>query len=571
MHAQTTVKSPGSASPRSGGCDAQLSGASFSSALPLHKQFDGYAVLNHSGEQARIIKDAPTEVLSKDSPQFAKLGALHSLIDCTTTRLGSAALLRDLVRPPTSLDVIAQRRAAILELRNNTALREALERALKSTQDVSYMAYSTEEWALRVFTPEVADRSDEKIGFWKRAWIQFQQGLNSDRPTMIRLKALGDLLDLFNSLPSASSTMISNHLSSLKAISASGDRDMLKGDVRKSFFGPIYTSAEAPWYEPTFSAHAGWVSFDQLITSRMGIAAGLICSGYLNISPLLGALPQGMLFFFRGSKVGPRFKAEVRERVCKIPGIFEALDAVGELDALLALSKLPERFGVRCCFPDVIESDTYTLSATNLHNPCQALLGSSVGNDVSLAGGTVKIVTGPNSGGKTTISTAIFQNQILAQLGACVAAESATMSVADKMLFQGPTFAALNDHGRFGTELLATKAIFMQATPKSLVILDEVGDGTTAEERTEMGRAILWGFSRIGCGALLVTHNTALAKRAESEGFAENFHLRMSDDTPTFKIVPGISLFSNAERVARAIGFSEGDIRRSLIDRGHGA
>ena len=84
-----------------------------------------------------------------------------------------------------------------------------------------------------------------------------------------------------------------------------------------------------------------------------------------------------------------------------------------------------------------------------------------------------------------------------------------------------------------------------------------------------MGRAILWGFSRVGCGTLLVTHNTALAKRVEGEGFATNFHLRISNDTPTYKIFPGISLSSNAERVARAIGFSEGDIKAYLVNRGY--
>ena len=179
------------------------------------------------------------------------------------------------------------------------------------------------------------------------------------------------------------------------------------------------------------------------------------------------------------------------------------------------------------------------------------------------------ILTGPNSGGKSTLSTALFQNQILAQLGTCIAAESARMSVADTILFQGPTFAALKEHGRFGTELLETKSTFLRATPKSLVILDEVGDGTTAEERTEMARSILWGFSRIGCGTLMVTHNTALARRAGQEGFATNYHLRISDGNPTFKLFPGISLLSNAERVARAIGFSESDIKSSLIKRGY--
>lgn len=84
-----------------------------------------------------------------------------------------------------------------------------------------------------------------------------------------------------------------------------------------------------------------------------------------------------------------------------------------------------------------------------------------------------------------------------------------------------------------------------------------------------MARSILWGFSRIGCGTLMVTHNTALARRVGDEGFATNYHLRISDGAPTFKLFPGISLLSNAERVAKAIGFSQADITGSLINRGY--
>lgn len=549
-----------------------LSSASFSSPLPLHRQFSGSAVLNKAGEREQIIKDAPTIVLSKDSPSFGKLALLHSLIDCTITRLGSAALMRDLVQPPTDIDVIMQRRAAILELRSNADLRDSLERALKKTQEVYYMTYSTEEWALRIFTPDVADRSGEKSGFWRRQLLSLQSSFNQDRPLMSRFKALGVLLDIFQSFPPASAQIIERHLESLRNVSSSKDQDLLHGVVHKSVFGPIYSPKETPWYVPTFSVHSGSISFDQVATGKLTMLATLLGSShipFLTVSPPTILAAQTGVAILRGYKLGPQFREEMSQRVSQIPGMFEALDAIGELDALLALSKLPERFPTQSCFPELIASDAYSFSATNLHNPCQALSGSSVANDFELRGGTVSILTGPNSGGKSTLSTAIFQNQILAQLGSCIPAETAAMTVADKILFQGPAFTALGEHGRFGTELMATKSTFMEATPKSLVIMDEVGDGTTAEERTEMARAILWGFSRIRCGTLLVTHNTALAQRAEKESLAVNNHLRISDGMPTFKLFPGISLSSNAERVARAIGFSESDITASLQQRGY--
>lgn len=549
-----------------------LASAQFSPTPPLHTQFGGYPILNHSGERAEILKNASTKILSKPAAEQGQLGLLHSLIDCSITRLGSAALLRDLCEPPTNFDVINGRRAAIMELRENSALRESLERALKKTQEVFYTAYSTEEWALRVFTPNIADRSQQKTSLLQRILLRIKNHLNDEREMMTKVKALGKLIDLFTSVAPANSKTLTDHLSTLQTLNSSHYRELLHGHVRKSVLGPIYAPKEAPWYEPTFSAHSGPFSFDKLALGPVTTLGLCFANRYFPISessiPLL-VLAHGAVGLFRRELTGQKFMDPLRERISSIPGLFNALDSIGELDALLALSKLPERFSSPHCFPRLVDSPRYTFTATSLHNPCQVMLGRSIPNDITLNGGTIEILTGPNSGGKSTLSTALFQTQILAQLGTCIPAESATMSVADAILLQGPTFAALQEHGRFGTELLETKNTFMRATPKSLVILDEVGDGTTAEERTEMAHAILWGFSRIGCGTLMVTHNTALARRAEEEGFANNQHLRISDGTPTYKLFPGISLLSNAERVAKAIGFSGNDIKASLKMRGY--
>lgn len=464
-HEERTVHSP----------VASLSSTTLFQTPPLHNQFGPYTILNHSGERAEIVKKASTAALSQGSPELGQLSLLHSLIDTTITRLGSAALLRDITHPPTSLAVTMQRRAAIMELRDNTALRESLENALKKTQEIFYTAYSTEEWALRIFTPEVADRSEEKTSLVRRLWLGIQNFCNDERALMIKLKALGKLVDLFTALPQATSQTITDHISNLRALASSDDGGILHGHVQRGVFGPLYAPGEAPWYEPTFAMHSGSISFDKIALSNVTTAGLLFFGKHLPISEsavrYVAAAQVGLLLL-RRSKTGPQLTQEAREKVSSIPKLFDALDAIGELDALLALSKLPERIPTPSCFPQLVESPRYTFTATNLHNPCQALTGHSVPNDLSVSGGTVMILTGPNSGGKSTLSTALFQNQILAQLGTCIAAEAARMSVADTILFQGPTFAALKEHGRFGTELLETKSTFMRATPKSLVILD---------------------------------------------------------------------------------------------------
>ncbi|MEY4669267.1 MAG: hypothetical protein RL518_1966 [Pseudomonadota bacterium] len=265
------------------------------------------------------------------------------------------------------------------------------------------------------------------------------------------------------------------------------------------------------------------------------------------------------------------FADVLRQRISAIHNLGEALNAVGKLDALLSLAALPDRFGSDGCYPDLGDGSQFFMQCRSIHNPVLYLKGASIGNDFECTGGTPRLLTGPNSGGKTTLVTSIFESQILAQLGTAVPALQYEATVTDKFVFQGPSFAALDEHGRFGTELLATREAFLQATPRSLVVLDEVGDGTTAEERNDFAAAVIWGFSKIRCGVFLVTHNIALADRLSREGTAEVYQMEFDQAHPTFKVRPGISRCSNAERVARALQFAPEDIDRILRERGYHA
>ncbi|MFM1846567.1 MAG: MutS domain, partial [Pseudomonadota bacterium] len=125
---------------------------------PLHALFSPHLILDISENHQNILTSAPSTVLSKDAGSYGKLIELHQQIDKTTTRLGSAALLRDILIPPASIEQILQRRAAIEELRENAELREEVRKALHSVHEVQYHGFSCEELALRFFVPDKADR-----------------------------------------------------------------------------------------------------------------------------------------------------------------------------------------------------------------------------------------------------------------------------------------------------------------------------------------------------------------------------------------------------------------------------
>jgi DNA mismatch repair ATPase MutS len=160
--------------------------------------------------------------------------------------------------------------------------------------------------------------------------------------------------------------------------------------------------------------------------------------------------------------------------------------------------------------------------------------------------------------------------QLLAQIGCYVPAEEAELSIADKILYQAPMSDSIMDaEGRFGTELKRTKDVFFKTTPKSLVILDELVEATTYEEKMEISNAILNGFNKIGNTTMMVTHNHELASKLFREGKSDNLQVEFKNKKPTYRLIPGIAKESHAELVAEKLGFSSKDIDDYLRKKGY--
>ena len=187
-----------------------------------------------------------------------------------------------------------------------------------------------------------------------------------------------------------------------------------------------------------------------------------------------------------------------------------------------------------------------------------------------MRGARLSFISGPNSGGKTTICKSIVQNQLLAQMGSYVVAEEAAINIADKIRYQAPKFDGLqDDEGRFGTELSRTRDIFYSTSPGSLVILDELAEGTTYEERLHESFEILSDFHTIGNNTVLVTHNHSLVDRFMAAQKGQCLMAEFHGDDPTYKIVPCISRVSHADRITKKINFSQVDRQRYMQEKGY--
>lgn len=293
--------------------------------------------------------------------------------------------------------------------------------------------------------------------------------------------------------------------------------------------------------------------------------------GFFSLSPAVAifVVPMMLIYFpiiggfDRDSCIKP-----LREEYRKSNDLGKALDVLGQLDELMSLVKYAETNADSVVLPELIDVEHHKISVKNAKNPVLSKVDADyVGNDFAIDKEKLVLITGPNSGGKTAFCKTLTQIQLLAQIGSYVPAGSATLTVADKIFYQAPEISQLDDgEGRFGTELKRTKAVFLASTAKSLVVLDELSEGTTFEEKMETSANVLNGFYQKGNNTILITHNHQLVDHflAEKKGVA--LQVEFVDEDPSYKLIPGISRVSHAHRVAKKIGFSKEDIAGYLAD-----
>lgn len=201
-------------------------------------------------------------------------------------------------------------------------------------------------------------------------------------------------------------------------------------------------------------------------------------------------------------------------------GIAACAEALAGLDLAAATAELAERDG--WARPEIAE-DTRFVVEDGRHPVVEAAVrkagGSFVANGVDLSPGSrVWLVTGPNMAGKSTFLRQAAILAVLAQAGFYVPATSARLGIVDRVFSRvGAADDLARGRSTFMVEMVETAAILNQATPRSLVILDELGRGTATWDGLALAWAVLEAIhDRLRCRALFATHFhelTALAPR----------------------------------------------------------
>ena len=129
-------------------------------------------------------------------------------------------------------------------------------------------------------------------------------------------------------------------------------------------------------------------------------------------------------------------------------------------------------------------------------------------NDVVLGEPHALLITGPNMGGKSTLLRQTCLAAIMAQIGCFVAAESCRLTVVDRVFTRiGASDRILENKSTFFVELEETKAICELATTNSLVIMDELGRGTSTFDGYSIAHSVLtFLLNRVACRTLFTTH-----------------------------------------------------------------
>jgi DNA mismatch repair protein MutS len=261
---------------------------------------------------------------------------------------------------------------------------------------------------------------------------------------------------------------------------------------------------------------------------------------------------------------------QLRQQVCtRLVALQQTAAAIAEIDVLCGLAETAQLHGhVR----PVLE-DSRGLVISNGRHPVleQTLVEEKfVPNDTAFdpADSLLQILTGPNMAGKSTYIRQVALVTLMAQIGAFVPAENATIGMVDRIFCRvGASDDLSRGQSTFMVEMNETALILNHATDKSLVILDEIGRGTATFD----GLSIAWAVAEhlhdvIGCRTLFATHYHELTDLANTRPAVANFNVAVREwnDEIIFlrKILPGAADKSYGIQVARLAG-----LPKPIIDR----
>jgi DNA mismatch repair protein MutS len=271
----------------------------------------------------------------------------------------------------------------------------------------------------------------------------------------------------------------------------------------------------------------------------------------------------------------------LRERVARATGrLKQTADVLAEVDVLAALATLAVKQGY--CRPELTDEPLLDIREGR-HPVLDKLMpsGSFVPNDVrlSVAGpasnlthaGRVQLITGPNMAGKSTYIRQAALLTIMAQMGSYIPAAEARIGIADRIFARvGASDELSKGQSTFMVEMTETARILNTASDRSLVILDEIGRGTSTYDGISLAWAVTeYLHDQIRCRTLFATHYHELTELTKTLPHTSNWNvaIREQGDDIIFlhKIVEGPADKSYGIHVAKIAGLPRNVVERASV------
>jgi len=252
-----------------------------------------------------------------------------------------------------------------------------------------------------------------------------------------------------------------------------------------------------------------------------------------------------------------------------------AASTISYLDAICGLADVADEFNyVR---PTVNETSLLRIK-NGRHAVIETLFAEQnidfVANDAALGGNgapQIALITGPNASGKSTYLRQISLIVLLAQIGSFVPADEAVIGICDRIFTRIGLYDRIGSgESTFMTEMIETAEILHHATPQSLILLDELGRGTSTYDGLAVARAVLeyiHNHPKLKTRTLFATHYHELAEIAEILPRLDNFYFLIDEEkdklTFKYKIAKGTALKSYGVYAAQLAGLPKPVVRRA--------
>ena len=512
----------------------------------------------------------------------AKSKSLVSILDRTVTSLGGRLLRKWFDQPLLALDKIHNRQSAVAEAASDALLRGdlrdalrriadlerltaricagaanardliALKQSLQALPDVAAaLARAPEGGALAPMRAVVADPPQELTDLLEAA-VQPEPPMLLREGGLIR-DGFNEDLDALRELRSGGKSFIAGIEEAERA--KTGLKSLKVGFNNVfGYYIEITKSGAGVAVPPEYTRKQTTANAERYITPALKEYEAQVLGAEEKIVEL-----EYALFTQLREEIADKYT----NQILKLAKTLARLDVFGGL----AEAALAGRF-VR---PDVHDGDTLEIKAGR-HPVVESLQSGTlfVPNDTYLDADSTRlhIITGPNSAGKSTYLRQVALIVLLAQIGSFVPADSASIGLVDRIFTRvGAHDDLASGQSTFMVEMNETANILNNATPRSLVILDEVGRGTSTYDGLALAWAITEYLHAVGVKTLFATHYHHLNELEKTAVGVKNFRVAVKEQGDRIvwlrKIMPGGTDKSYGIQVAKLAGVPEPVLKRA--------